>query len=78
MCVYINIVLNIHFKAYLYLMWIRLELYRKLSWYDNLNHKKSLELDNLKTKTEQDLWTADFEEIENILEPKKKIKFKTK
>ena len=50
----------------------------KIDEFDNLNNKKSLELDNLKTKTEQDLWTADFEEIENILEPKKKIKFKTK
>ena len=50
----------------------------KIDEFDNLNNKKSLELDNLKTKTEQDLWTADFEEIENILEPKKKFKFKTK
>ena len=50
----------------------------KIDEFDNINHKKNLELENLKTKTEKDLWTADFEEIEAVLEPKKKLKFKKK
>jgi hypothetical protein len=50
----------------------------KIDEFDNLNNKKTQELDNLKTKSEQDLWTEDFEEIESIIEPKKKLKFKTK
>ena len=50
----------------------------KIDEFDDINHKKNNELEILKTKTEKDLWTTDFEEIESILEPKKKIKFTKK
>jgi DNA topoisomerase-2 len=50
----------------------------KIDEFDELNNKKNNELELLKTKTEKDLWTEDFKEIEELLEPKKKIKFMKK
>ena len=50
----------------------------KIDEFDEHNNKKMNELELLKTKSNTDLWRADFEEIEALIEPKKKLKFKKK